>query len=349
MQLTFRWFGEQDAIPLAHIAQIPGIGGVVTSLMDIPAGEVWAPERVKAMREAVVGADLTCEVVESVNIHESIKLGTSDRDRRIENYVTTLRNLHEIGVKCVCYNFMPVLDWVRSELHHALPDGSDTMYFSREYFKTATPSQLAERYAEQCGGIALPGWEPERLRYINDTVEQYKNVSREQLRANAKYFLDAVIPYAERYDVKLAVHPDDPPFEIFGLHRLVNNAEGIEKWLALNNSPYNGLTLCTGSLGCDASNDVCEIIKRSAGRIHFAHIRNLKLLPDGDFCETSHPTDCGSLNMPEIVRTLKESGFDGCIRPDHGRMIWGESGRPGYGLFDRALGLAYLNGLWEAI
>jgi mannonate dehydratase len=167
--------------------------------------------------------------------------------------------------------------------------------------------------------------------------------------ANAKYVIDAEIPYAEKYDIKFAIHPDDPPFSIFGLPRLIFDESSISRFLALSDSGYHGLTLCTGSLGSDARNDVPSIIRKFADRIHFAHVRNLKFLGNGDFYESAHLSDCGSFDLYEVMRALYESGFDGYIRPDHGRMIWGETGRPGYGLYDRALGVAYLNGLWEAL
>ncbi|MDR0916329.1 MAG: mannonate dehydratase [Oscillospiraceae bacterium] len=360
MKMTFRWFGEHDdAVPLRYIAQIPNISGVVTSLLDIPAGDVWSIARIRHMRDTVRSAGLTCEVIESVNVHESIKLGAPERDEKIENYIKTLRNLHEFGIKAVCYNFMPVLDWVRSHLYFDLPDGSKTMMFSRDFIENTTPELLAARYAEDSGGVALPGWEPERLLYITDTIARYADMTDAQYVANAEYFLDAVIPYAERYDIKMAIHPDDPPTKIFGLPRLVNDADSIARFLALHDSPYNGLTLCTGSLGANPQNDVAAIAARFTDRIHFAHIRNLQFVSDTDFYESSHQS--GSLNIYGIVRALADNGFDGYVRPDHGRMIWGEAdgmavspmsrtaARPGYGLYDRALGAAYLNGLWDAV
>jgi len=364
MKMTLRWFGEHDdAVPLRYIAQIPGVSGVVTSLLDMPAGDVWSVARVRHMVETVHNAGLSCEVIESVNIHESIKLGLPERDEKIENYITTMRNLHDFGIKVICYNFMPVLDWVRSHLFYALADGSKTMEYSQEFMDASTPESIAQRYMSDCGGIALPGWEPERLKYVTDTIARYAGMTDDKYRANAKYFLDAIIPYAEKYDIKMAVHPDDPPTRIFALPRIVNNSENIRAYLDLNGSVYNGLTLCTGSLGADPNNDVKAIIRQFAGRIHFAHIRNLRFENENgsNFYESAHQTACGSLDILGIVKAFVQSGFDGYVRPDHGRMIWGEAdgmavapesraaARPGYGLYDRALGAAYLNGLWEAI
>jgi mannonate dehydratase len=349
MKMTLRWFGKLDSIPLEHIAQVPGVTGVVTSLMHIPAGEVWPLEECAAMRKEINSYGLDVEVIESVNIHEDIKLGSPERDGWIDKYIATMKNLAQTGIKVICYNFMPVLDWARSHLFYDLPDGSSTMFFSREFISKTTPKELAERYAEQSGGISLPGWEPERLRYIIDTIERYKNVSQERYWENARYFLSRIIPHAERLGVKMAIHPDDPPWPLFGLLRLINSRENIKRYLELYPSPSNGLTLCTGSLGADRENDVPAIIREFAGSIHFAHIRNLKFLPNGDFYESAHPTQCGSLDMPAIIGALARSGFDGVIRPDHGRMVWGETGRAGYGLYDRAMGATYILGIWEAL
>ncbi|HHY60272.1 MAG TPA: mannonate dehydratase [Clostridia bacterium] len=352
MKLVFRWFGEGfDKIPLAYIRQIPGISGVVTSLMDIPVGEVWPLERLRALKKQVADHGLELEVIESVNIHEDIKLGVPSRDRYIEAYVETMKNLAQIGVKVICYNFMPVLDWVRSDLARPLPDGSNTMAYRHDYVMQIDPEKLTESVGQQSNGYALPGWEPERLKEMSDTIAKYRDVTEEQYWRNIKYFLDAVIPFAEKYDIKLAIHPDDPPWPIFGLPRVITSRENIRRFLDLNPSPYNGITLCTGSLGSNRANDLPAMIREFAGegRIHFAHIRNLKFESDKDFYESAHLSCCGSLDMFAIVKAFYDAGFDGYIRPDHGRMIWGETGRPGYGLYDRALGVTYLYGLWEAI
>lgn len=349
MQMTLRWFGKLDPIPLRKIKQVPGVTGVVTSLMHIPAGEVWPLEEVRAMRDEINGAGLAVEVIESVNIHEEIKLGSPERDGWIDKYIETMENLAQIGIKVICYNFMPVLDWARSHLFYNLPDGSNTMFFSREFIENTTPQALAARYAEQSGGIDLPGWEPERLKHIVATIERYKDVSQEQYWENTRYFLQRIIPYAERLDIKMAIHPDDPPWNLFGLPRLINSRDNIKRFLELYPSTHNGLTLCTGSLGADTANHLPAIIREFSKNIHFAHIRNLRFLENGDFYESAHPTQCGSLDMLAIVRAFAESGFDGYIRPDHGRMVWDETGRAGYGLYDRAMGATYLLGLWEAL
>lgn len=352
MKMGFRWFGKgHDSITLGEIRQIPGIYGVVTSLMDIPVGEVWPLERLKALKEEVNSYGLQLEVIESVNVHEDIKLGLKTRDKYIQAYIDTMNNLAQIGIKVICYNFMPVLDWLRSDLARPLEDGSNTMAYKDEYISKIDPLALTARVDEQSRGFSLPGWEPERLKEISITIEMYKSISEQQYWDNIKYFLDSVIPYAEKYDIKLAIHPDDPPWPIFGLPRVITNRNNIRKFLNLNKSPYNGITACTGSLGANRQNDVPSIIREfgSQGRIHFAHVRNLKFESDKDFYESAHLSQSGSLDIFEIVKALYDVGFDGYIRPDHGRMIWGEKGRPGYGLYDRALGATYIQGLWEAI
>lgn len=352
MKLVFRWFGERyDKIPLEYIRQIPGITGIVTSLMDIPVGEVWPLERLKALKEKVESLGLKVEVIESVNVHEDIKLGEPTRDAYIEKYVETMKNLSQIGVKVICYNFMPVFDWLRTDLEKPLGDGSRTMAYRHEVVTKIDPKKFADAFLNQSGEVELPGWEPERLKEISETLEKYADMSQEKYWANLKYFLDCIIPYAEKYDIKMAIHPDDPPWPLFGLPRIITSRENIRKFLDLNESPYNGLTLCTGSLGANRENDLPAIIREFAGegRVHFAHIRNLRFESEKDFYESAHPSEEGSFDMFEIVKAFYDSGFDGYVRPDHGRMIWGETGRPGYGLYDRALGATYILGLWEAI
>ena len=350
MKLAFRWFGEgYDPIPLSYIRQIPCVDSVVSSLLDIPAGEMFPMAKIRKMQDAVNEAGLGLDVIESVNVHEDIKLGLPGRDEKIEAYIATMKNLENIGIKVICYNFMPMLDWVRSELNYTLPDDSKTMLFNKEFIMNTTPEKLAARYAEQSGGHALPGWEPERIAYLSDTISRYRNIPQEDYLENARYFINAVIPWAEKLDIRMAAHPDDPPWPVFGLPRLINNRDSIKRFLDLNQSLYHGITMCTGSLGSDPSNDITAIIKEFSERIPFAHIRNLKFLANNDFYESPHPTACGSLDMYAVIKALFDCGFNGYIRPDHGRMVWGETGRPGYGLYDRAMGITYIAGLWEAI
>ncbi|MCL2358060.1 MAG: mannonate dehydratase [Defluviitaleaceae bacterium] len=355
MKMTFRWFGEnQDPISLKEIKQIPGMTGVVTSFLDIPVGEAWPEERISAMKAAVNAAGLEVEVIESVNIHEDIKLGASGRDEKIENYIVTMERLARHGIKCICYNMMPVLDWARSHLYYDLPDGSNTMRYEAEFIANLSPEQLAARYAAESETYEMPGWEPERMKKINTYLEAYKGMSEETFYANMKYFLDAIIPAAEKFDIKMAVHPDDPPQPIFGLPKLIISRDNVRKYLDLYPSAHNGLTLCTGSLGARKGADIPAMIREfgGEGRIHFAHVRNLKFENETDFYESAHYSPYGSLDMYEIMRALHDVGFKGYVRPDHGRMIWDETtkkGRPGYGLYDRAIGANYLLGIWEAL
>jgi len=352
MKMTFRWFGDgADPISLKYIAQIPGMTGVVTSLLDMPAGEAWPEARIKVMHDQVHAAGLSVEVIESVNIHEDIKLGNAARDEKIENYIVTMERLAKYGIKCICYNMMPVLDWARSHLFYDLPDGSNTMRYQAEFMNGITPEQLAERYAMESELYEMPGWEPERMKKINELLAAYDGFTEEMFYANMKYFLDAIIPHAEKLDIKMAVHPDDPPLPIFGLPKLIISRDNLRRYLDLNPSKYNGLTLCTGSLGAKKGADIPSMIREFGGesRIHFTHVRNLKFENDVDFYESAHFSPDGSLDMFDILKAYHDVGFEGWIRPDHGRMIWGETGRPGYGLYDRALGANYLLGIWEGI
>ncbi len=352
MKMIIRWFSSgDDSETLEQIRQIPGITGVAAMLSDIPVGEIWPLERLIAHRNEIQAAGLEMEVIESVNIHEDIKKGLPSRDRYLENYCKTIENLSKAGVKCLCYNFMPVMDWARSELAYLLEDGSTAMAYDHDEILRRNPLLVAEKMFEKSKGYTLPGWEPERLKAMSADIEFYQSMTGEQYWENMKYFLNAVIPCAEKYDVKMAIHPDDPPFPIYGLPKTINNAENIRKFLSLNTSPYNGLTFCTGSLGADRNNDIPKMVREfaSQGRIHFAHLRNVRHLDEKIFTESAHLSACGDLDMFQIVKALHDNGFNGYIRSDHGRMIWGEQARPGYGLYDRALGSTYLMGLWEAI
>jgi len=352
MKMILRWFpGGDDSVTLEQIKQIPGISGVATCLPEIPVGQVWPVEQLYAIKEEINRAGLEVEVIESVNVHEDIKKGLPTRDEYIENYIKTLENLSKIAIKCLCYNFMPVMDWARSDLALPLPDGSTVMSYRHEEVLKMSPAKIAATMTGQARGYSLPGWEPERLAAMAADIEFYQDVSVEKYWGNMKYFLDAILPAAEDYGIKLAIHPDDPPWSLYGLPKVITNAEHIRIFLALNESPYNGLTLCTGSLGSNPENDLPALAREFAeeGRVHFAHLRNVKHVSIMDFDECAHISQYGDLDLFKIVKALHDAGFDGYIRPDHGRMIWGEQARPGYGLYDRALGANYLYGLWEAI
>ncbi|PKM51773.1 MAG: mannonate dehydratase [Firmicutes bacterium HGW-Firmicutes-7] len=352
MKMILRWFPNgDDSVTLQQIKQTPGVTGVATCLPQIPVGEVWPLEVLEALKKEINDAGLEMEVIESVNIHEDIKKGLPEREQYIQNYIKTLENISKVGVKCLCYNFMPVIDWARSDLEHPLADGSTAMAYRHEEVIKMNPATMADVMASKAKGYSLPGWEPERLGAMAQDIEFYKNMSTETYWENMKYFLDAVIPYAEKYDIKMAIHPDDPPWPLYDLPKVITNIENVRKFLSLNESVYNGLTICSGSLGSSLDNDIPEIIKEFSGqgRVHFAHIRNLKHLNEKDFDECAHLSQCGDLDMFEIVKAYHDTDYTGYIRPDHGRMLWGEKARPGYGLYDRALGANYLLGLWEAI
>lgn len=350
MHMTFRWYGEgNDKVTLGQIKQIPGVEGIVWSLHDMPAGELWSEERINKEKTLIEAAGFNIDVVESVNVHEDIKLGLPSRDMYIDNYKETLRRLAKAGVKVVCYNFMPVFDWTRTELFHPLPDGSNALFFEKSRIENINPLELIDTLAKNVD-VTMPGWEPERLAKLKQTFKQYENFTAEDLWANLGYFLKQVIPVCEEVGIKMGIHPDDPAFPIFGLPRIITNKENIDRFLKLVDSPYNGLSLCTGSLG-SANNDLPDIIDTFADRIHFIHIRNVKRFENGDFIETSHRACDGSVDTVKVIKTLHKHNFQGYVRPDHGRHIWGEENwaRPGYGLYDRALGIMYILGVWDSL
>ena len=354
MKLTFRWYGEgRDSVTLQNIRQIPGCTGLMGLLDDKAAGEVWPEEEIKAYIDHVHEAGLECEVIESVNVHEDIKLGLPTRDQYIENYITSIRNLAKYGVKVIVYNFMPVLDWLRTDLARVIPeDGSNSLYYDEQELGSMTPVEIVKRTAENSNGFSLPGWEPERLADLERVMELYRSVDEDALLKNYQYFLEAIIPVCEEVGIRMACHPDDPGWKIFGLPRIAHDQEGFDKIIALKDSPANTVCLCTGSLGSNVKNDIPAIIRHfgSMDRIGCLHVRNIKHLgADRRFRESAHLSSEGDLDMFEIRKAVYDTCPDTYIRPDHGRMIWDEVGRPGYGLYDRALGLTYLNGLWEAI
>ena len=339
MKMTFRWYGEGDSIPLDYIRQIPGMTGVVTAVYDIPVGEVWPEERIARLKSLCDEHGLEMEVIESVPVHEDIKLGKPTRDRLIANYAQTIRNLGKYGVKCICYNFMPVFDWLRTNLKTVAADGSNSLSYDHEELLRLDPKNLH-----------LPGWdESYSVDQLNGLLEEYKGITHEKLLENLKYFLDGIMAACDDTGINMAIHPDDPPWDMFGLPRIITSADSYDKLFSAVPNKHNGVTFCTGSLGAGRFNDLPDMAKKYADRIFFAHIRQLKLCGEHNFTEAGHTTAMGSLDIYAIVKGLVEAGFDGYVRPDHGRNIWGEDGKPGYGLYDRALGAAYLNGLFEAI
>lgn len=343
MKLSFRWYGENDKVTLDQIRQIPGMSAIVTAVYDVPVGEVWSHESIARLKQLTEEAGLAFEVIESVPVHEDIKLGKPTRDRYIENYCENIRRLGRAGIKCICYNFMPVFDWTRTQLDHLLLDGSTSLVYYEEQVNQVDP-------LKSDSDLTLPGWDASYTREeLRDVVAQYRSMTEENLWENLRYFLERVIPVAAECGVNMAIHQDDPCWSIFGLPRIITDEKNLDRFLSLVDDVHNGLTLCCGSLGCSGKNNVPALAAKYAkmGRIHFVHLRNVQILDNG-FEERAHLSQCGSLDMYAIVKALVENGFHGYVRPDHGRMIWGETGRAGYGLYDRALGAAYINGLFEA-
>lgn len=349
MQMGFRWYGEgNDSISLAQIKQIPGVTSIVWALHHKQAGEVWTREEIAQVQKQISPYGFNMDVVESVNVHDDIKIGLPSRDRYIENYKETMRNLKAFGVKVICFNFMPVFDWTRTDLFRPLPDGSTALYYEKAKIQE-DPKQMAEYILNNLGGMTFPGWEPERMARLDALFAAYRQVTKEKLWENLQYFLEALMPVCHECDIKMAIHPDDPPWDIFGLPRLITDAAAVERYLSMVDDPYNCLTLCAGSLSANPANNVAEIVRRHCARIAFAHIRNVKHYANGDFSEASHRDCDGDSGILEILQAYHAGGFTGYIRPDHGRNLWNEQARPGYGLYDRALGIMYMWGVWDLL
>lgn len=350
MEMTLRWYGTGfDTVTLKEIRQIPGVTGVITTLYDTKPGEVWSRERIRALKQEVEAAGLRISGIESVNVHDAIKTGAADRDVYIGRYIETLENLGQEDIHLVCYNFMPVFDWTRTELARLRPDGSTVLAYTQEAVDRLDPETMFSSIAGDMNGAVLPGWEPERMARVKELFAMYRDVDEERLFENLRYFLEQIMPVCRKYDIRMAIHPDDPAWSVFGLPRIMTNKENVLRIMDMVDDPHNGVAFCTGSFGTSRANDLPGMIRALKGRIHFAHVRNLKFNSPTDFEEAAHLSSDGSFDMYQIMKALYDTGFSGPLRPDHGRMIWGEEAMPGYGLYDRALGAAYLNGLWEAI
>ena len=366
MELSFRWFGPGDPVPLAYIRQIPGVRGVVSALYDVPVGEAWPRNRLEQLAEAIDRTGLKLTVVESIPVHEDIKLGRPSRERLTEHYCRSIGVLGSLGVPVLCYNFMPVFDWMRTDLARRLPDGSTALAYD--------DAALADLDLSRGTGD-LPGWATAYTgAKLAALLTAYREVTAERLWENLAWFLERIVPVAEESNVQLALHPDDPPWPIFGLPRIIGNEAALKRVLALVDRPANGITFCTGSLGVNPENDLPAMVRSLSGRIHFAHCRNVAVTGSRQFKETPHPTCYGEVDMRAVLLALKQSGFTGPMRSDHGRLIWDENpepppnrptvqlpnrptaqlpvrptAQPGYGLYDRALGATYLYGLWEGL
>ncbi|MDD6264935.1 MAG: mannonate dehydratase [Clostridia bacterium] len=341
MKLTFRWYGENDPVTLKKIRQIPKMTGIVSAVYDVAPGGVWSEESIMKIKNAAEAENLEFEVVESVPVPEDIKLGSKNAPELIDNYCENVTRLGKAGVKCICYNFMPVFDWLRSELEHQQSDGANALAYDENTVLGMNPLTSE---------LSLPGWDASYSKeQLKGLLQKYEELGEEKLWNNMQTFLEAVIPVAKKAGINMAIHPDDPPWGMFGLPRIITCEKNYDRFLNIVPESENGLTFCTGSLGANPDNDLVRMADKYADRIHFVHLRNIKITGERRFEEVGHPTDCGSIDMFGIAKALVDRGFDGYVRPDHGRMIWGEKGRYGYGLFDRALGATYLAGLFEAI
>lgn len=350
MEMTLRWYGKAyDTVKLWQIRQIPGVKGVITTLYNKQAGELWTEDEIISLKNDVAEENMHIAGIESVNISDDIKTAGPLRDEHIDNYIKTLENLGKQDIHMVCYNFMPVFDWTRSELARARHDKSTVLAYSQAAIDAIDPANMFDSIKDQMNGTVMPGWEPERLVKIKELFEMYKDIDENKLFDNLVYFLKAIMPVCDKYDINMAIHPDDPAWSVFGLPRIIINKENILRLMNAVDDVHNGVTFCSGSYGTNLNNDLPEMIRALKGRIHFAHVRNLKFHSPTNFEEAAHLSSDGTFDMYEIMKALYETGFSGPIRPDHGRMIWGEVAMPGYGLYDRALGATYLNGLWEAI
>ena len=382
---TWRWFGPDDPVQLSHIRQME-VEGIVTSLLQFPVGEVWPAEAIaerKAMIEAA-GFPHGWEVVESVNVHDGIKSGRPERDQFIEKYKKTLQNLGKAGIKIVCYNFMPVLDWVRTHYHYRLPDGRETIYFdfiqlaAFDLFilkRDGAEQDYSPEIKEEAALVfqQLNSSEKERLQHtlmgvlpgtsqtisLNDfrnALAKYQYVDADQMRENLYFFLRQIIPVAEAEGIKMAIHPDDPPFSVLGLPRIVSTLVDLKAIIEMVDSPGNGITFCSGSLGARPGNDVTTIAKEIAHRINFIHLRNVQHLEHGSFMEANHLQ--GAVNMPAVMQELikeqqcraneSRSDIDIPLRPDHGFRMLDDFNRdtyPGYASIGRLKALAQLEGL----
>lgn len=384
MEKTWRWFGKKDPITLSMLRQI-GVEGIVTALHEVPNGEVWTVEAIQDLKAYIESYGLRWSVVESLPVCEVIKYGGPQRNRLIENYKTSLANLGMCGVKTVCYNFMPVIDWIRTDLHYALPDGSTSLYFNRirfAYFdlkilhregaeQDYTPEELQEvaeldqritaaEKAELIDTIIvktqgfidgnIQEGEPYPVRKFRELLALYKGIDRQRLRENLRTFLEAVMPVCDTYGVNLCIHPDDPPFQVLGLPRIVTDGADIEWLLQAVDNPHNGLTFCAGSLSSGSQNDTCELARRFAQRTHFVHLRSTEILPGGDFRETSHLAGRGQLL--DLIRIFEKENPGLPMRVDHGRTMLGdekEGYNPGYSFHGRMLALAQVEGMMAAV
>ena len=382
MERTWRWFGKNDKITLAMLKEI-GVQGIVTALHDVPNGEVWSREKISDLRKYIESYGMRWSVVESLPVCESIKYAGHDRDHLIANYKESLKNLALEGIHTVCYNFMPVLDWARTDLEHPNPNGTTNLYFSHAQFayfdicilkregaaadwpadvleeveklkKTMTPDddhKLVENIIVKTQGFVsgnIREDDEHPVELFRQLLDLYKGITKDQLRENMRYFLEAIMPVCDEYDMRMCVHPDDPPFPILGLPRIVTCDEDIRWFLNAVDNPHNGLTFCAGSLSAGAHNDVVDLARKYAGRTWFVHLRSCHVFPNGDFTEASHLG--GRADIIELARIFEKTNPELPMRVDHGMTMLGDESR-GYNAMgqvqgilatvDRELGIEY--------
>ena len=384
MEKTWRWFGKKDPITLSMLRQI-GVEGIVTALHDVPNGEVWTEEAIRDLQSYIEAHGLRWSVVESLPVCEAIKYAGPEREQLIEKYKVSLANLGRCGVKTVCYNFMPVIDWVRTDLQHPWPDGTSSLYYDRirfAYFDTkilARPGAEADYTEEELRRVAeldrtIAEAEKDELvdtiivktqGFVNGNIRegdknpvaifrrllaQYEGIDRAALRENMRYFLAAIMPVCEEYGVNMCVHPDDPPFQILGLPRIVTNEEDIRWFLEAVDNSHNGLTFCAGSLSAGTHNDTRELARQFARRTHFVHLRSTEAMPGGNFIESTHLS--GRWHLIDLIRIFERENPGLPMRVDHGRMMLGDEDKgynAGYSFHGRMLALAQVEGMMAVI
>lgn len=384
MEKTWRWFGKKDKITLSMLRQI-GVEGIVTALHEVPNGEIWTVEAINDLKQYIESYGMRWSVVESLPVCEAIKYAGPERDRLIENYKVSLANLGKCGVKTVCYNFMPVIDWVRTDLHHPWADGSSSLYYDRVRFayfdtrilqRTGAEKDYTEEELRKVAELDKVITEAEKDElvdaiivktqgFVNGNIREgdknpvaifkrllslYDGIDRDALRENMRYFLSAVMPVCEEYGVNMCVHPDDPPFQILGLPRIVTNEEDIDWFLRAVDNPHNGLTFCAGSLSAGEHNDTRELARKFAKRTHFVHLRSTAAMPGGNFIESSHLSGRG--HLIDLIRIFEQERPGLPMRVDHGRMMLGDEDKgynPGYSFHGRMLALAQVEGMMAVV
>lgn len=384
MEKTWRWFGKKDKITLSMLRQI-GVEGVVTALHEVPNGEIWTVEAINDLKQYIESYGMRWSVVESLPVCEAIKYAGPERDQLIENYKVSLANLGKCGVKTVCYNFMPVIDWVRTDLHHPWADGSSSLYYDRvrfAYFDTrilqragaekdyteeelrkvaeldkviteAEKDELVDAIIVKTQGFVngnIREGDKQPVAIFKRLLSLYDGIDRDALRENMRYFLLAVMPVCEEYGVNMCVHPDDPPFQILGLPRIVTNEEDIDWFLRAVDNPHNGLTFCAGSLSAGEHNDTRELARKFAKRTHFVHLRSTAAMPGGNFIESSHLSGRG--HLIDLIRIFEQERPGLPMRVDHGRMMLGDEDKgynPGYSFHGRMLALAQVEGMMAVV